>query len=100
MSTWMTMYVDATEVSEVSVYLFDASDAPGHMRRRMRESETKKFENINEEFLDGLVDEEHDDAEDRAEEVITYLEEKAREGNLFKPGPGVRVAYFISRSAS
>lgn len=93
----MVLLVDATEGSEVATYLFDATDAPKHMRRRMKESETKRFENVNSECLDGLVDEDHDNAEEQTEEVISYLDEKACHANLFKPGPGVRIAYYISR---
>lgn len=96
---FMVMYVDATECSEVATYLFDATDAPRHMRRRMEQSETKKFENIDEDSLDGLVDEDHDDAEQRTEEILEYLEEQARPENLFRPGPGLRIAYYISRRA-
>ena len=95
------LYVDATEPGEPMCYLFDGSDAPRHMRTRMRESETKTFEHIDEENLSGLVDEDRDDAEQRGEEIIEYLEEKSIPENQFKPGrPGLRVDYYISRSQS
>lgn len=81
-------------------YLCDLTVSPPHMKRMMAMKATKKFEFIDGETMDGLVDEEHDEATDRSEEIMEYVMAQLTPENRFEPGPGIRIDYYISIAAS
>ena len=83
------LIIDATEGSEVSLYAVDGRDAPNHVKRHLANTGKRSFENIYEdsaETLDGLVNEESDRADERAEEVWEWLNAATVEENKFVPG--------------
>ena len=85
------MVVDAQEPSEPNTFIIDTNKAkpPQHMVRMIGKSTKKTFEYIyedNAESMAGLVDEEHESADEHAEEVFEYLRAQCNEGNKFKPG--------------
>ena len=78
---YKTLILDAVEASEPMAYVVDVDeDAPSHMRERIQESVTRTFLNIymddGPEGLGGLVDPEHDEADEQTEEVIKYLKQE------------------------
>jgi hypothetical protein len=86
--TSMFLIVDASEASEVSIYLVNGRDAPPRMKMQIESSGKRTFNDIYEDVpatLDGLVDEYAEDAEDRAEEVWEWLKECRSRENTFNP---------------
>jgi len=87
--TFRFLIIDASECTEVALYVISGRDAPGHLKRRLASTGTRKFENIYEDSpdtLNGLVDEDSDRAEERAEEVWEWLHGATRPENFFCPG--------------
>jgi hypothetical protein len=83
------LIVDATEGTEVRLYAVDGRDAPKHMKKYLSKTGKREFENVYQdsaETLDGLVDEDSERAEERAEEVWEWICECTSPENLFKPG--------------
>jgi len=76
----MFLIVDASEASEVSIYLVNGRDAPAHMKSHIESSGKRTFNEIHE-----LVDEEADEADERAEEVWGWLHECRSRENTFNP---------------
>jgi hypothetical protein len=86
--TFMFLIVDASEASEVSIYLVNGRDAPAHMKKHIESSGKRTFNDIHEdgpESLDGLVDEDADEADEQAEEVWEWLNECRSRENTFNP---------------
>ena len=82
------LLIDATEGTEISLYAVDGRDAPIHMKRQLATTGKRSFENIYEESaesLDGLVNEESDRAEERAEDVWEWLNAATVNENKFVP---------------
>lgn len=85
------MVVDAREPSEPVTFIIDTDKAkpPKHMMRMINRSTDKCFEHIMEdgaESMAGLVNEESESANERAEEVFEYLNSQCIPGNKYKPG--------------
>tara|TARA_Y100000591_G_C21331245_1_gene450310 strand:- start:58 stop:387 length:330 start_codon:yes stop_codon:yes gene_type:complete len=105
MSYWVLL-VDAREPGEVSTYHFlaggrDDETAPQHMLRMFQRSADKTFENVyfddgSIESTDGLVNEEHPDADNRAQEIQSYLNSKCKREHLFKPRSTNCIQVYIS----
>ena len=92
------LIVDAQEPGEPGTFLVDTEEtkAPKHMMRMINRSKDKCFEHIMNdgvESMSGLVDEEHDSAAERAEEVFEYLSAQCINENKFKPGGSIADAY-------
>lgn len=98
------LIVDATEGSEVGVYLVDGRDAPGHMKRRLASIDQTVFSDLIEDDdpgLNGLVDENSDRAEERAAEVWEWIQSKTTRENIFQPAGGrVLITHTISIAAA
>ena len=89
MSSLRFLIIDATEGSEVYLYVVDGRNAPNHVKRHLANTGKRSFENIYEDSadsLDGLVDEESGQAEERAEEVWDWLNAATVKENKFVPG--------------
>jgi hypothetical protein len=87
--TFRFLIVDATEGTEVQLYVANGRDAPGHVKRHLANTGKRKFENIYEdcsETLDGLVNEESERADERADEVWEWLRGVTVAANEFVPG--------------
>ncbi|MDA9603535.1 hypothetical protein N9S30_00105 [bacterium] len=87
--TFRFLIIDATESTEVQLYVVDGRDAPGHVKRYLANTGMRTFENIYEdsaETLAGLVNEESDRADERAEEVWEWLHGATVAQNVFVPG--------------
>ena len=85
------MVVDAQEPSEPDPFIIDTDVAapPRHMMRMIQRSSDKCFEYIMNDgasAMAGLVDEDHDEADDRAEEIFAYLETNCTPENKYRPG--------------
>ena len=81
------------------MYYFNARDAPRHMKRAIEVSETKRFDFVIEDGAagaQGLVDEDHDLADERAEEVMEYLSSKCKTENEVNPGTTIKVDVSIT----
>ena len=86
--TFTFLIVDASEASEVSIYLVNGQSAPAHMKRQLDRSGKRTFINIHNdgpESLDGLVDEDSEQADERAEEVWEWIHENMVTENDFNP---------------
>lgn len=84
----MFLIVDASEASEVGIYLVNGNSAPAHMKRQLDRSGKRTFTDIREEgadSLEGLVDEESDEADARAGEVWEWIHENMTKENVFNP---------------
>ena len=84
----MFLIVDASYRSEVSIYYVNGLDAPSHMKDQLESSGRRAFKDILEygpETLDGLVDEESDEADARAEEVWGWIYDSIIPQNVFNP---------------
>ena len=82
------LIIDATEGTEISLYAVDGRDAPIHMKRQLAKTGKRSFANLYEDSVDtlgGLVNEESDRAEERAEEVWEWLNASTVEENKFVP---------------
>lgn len=101
---WVEL-VNAEESSEPTPYLWDIAvdpEAPNHLVRqivkKMNAGETR-FLHVKDDCPDsmaGLVDEEHEEADVRAEEVIAYLRMKCTEEFEYYPGMGGRPQVIIT----
>ena len=95
---------DATEGSEVCIYLVDGRDAPGHMKRHIQHTGQTVFDTVIEdgpEGMQGLVDENSERADERAEEVWEWLQTATHAGTVFKPDGGrVLITHTISIAAA
>ena len=90
------MVVDAQEPSEPCTYVIDTEESqpppPRHMMRMIERSSDKRFEHIMNDGADamsGLVNTEHDEADDRAGEIFDYLEANCTASNKYRPGMAV-----------
>lgn len=103
-TTFMFLIVDATEGGEVGIYLVNGRDAPSHMKRRLDRTGRRTFNDLLEdgaEGLDGLVDEESERADERAEEVWEWLRSCTRTENIFNPTDArVLITHTISIAAA
>jgi hypothetical protein len=84
----MFLIVDASEASEVSIYLVNGRDAPPRMKMQIESSGKRTFNDIYEEgpeSLDGLVGRDAEDADECAEEVWEWLNECRSRENKFNP---------------
>lgn len=95
---WVLMF-DASEGNEPETFYFKASDAPRHMKAQIAASDTKSFEHIDGESMGGLVDEDSEEAEGKAEEVMEYLREKMEPKYKFMPGGRPAIDIYISIAA-
>ena len=87
-NTFMFLIVDASESSEVSIYLVNGQSAPAHMKRQLNLSGKRAFCDIHEdgpENLDGLVNEDSEQADEQAEDVWEWLRESMIIDNVFNP---------------
>mgnify|MGYP006132191789 CR=1 FL=1 len=85
------MVVDAQESTEPNTYMLDTDVAkpPKHMMRAIERSADKCFEHIMHDgagAMGGLVNEDHDEADERALQIFEYFEEHCRDVNKYKPG--------------
>jgi hypothetical protein len=83
------LIVDASEPGEPMVYLVDGSRAPAHMIRHIRRTKQRRFRNIyedNAETMDGLVNADADNADERADEVWAWIATCTKPENEFIPG--------------
>ena len=80
---------NAQEPGEPTVYEVDLTDAPSHMKRRINMNAGKTVHNHlyddGPEALDGLVDPDAEEAEERSEEIMAYFESKCIPQFEFKP---------------
>jgi hypothetical protein len=94
------LIVDATEGSEVGIYLVDGNDAPNHLKRHIKRTGQTAFDDLIEdgaEGLQGLVDEDSEQADERADEVWEWLRSKTTRENRFTPTGGrVPITHTIS----
>ena len=94
---------DGRESNEPGVYLIPTSRAPKHMRRMLRQNkknEKRVYEHIYEadgaESCDGLVDNDHKMAEERAGEVWAFLDGSCVPQNRLCPPTRCNIQYSIS----
>ena len=80
---------DAREPGEPQLFYFSLQDAPRHMQRQLKKNEPKDtYEfliNDNPDSLMGLVNENSEEAEERAGEIWNYLDGKCVAENKYKP---------------
>ena len=93
---WVLL-VNAQEGSEPETYHFLSSDAPDHLKRRWEKEKVFQYveEGSGAEGMHGLVNEEHDKADERAEEVMEYLTSMCTADHKLKPGR-LQVDVYIS----
>ena len=80
---------DAREPGEPQLFYFCLEDAPRHMQKQLKQNNNTTYEflsNDGAENLMGLVNENSDEAEERAEEVWDYIDNKCNNENKFQPG--------------
>ena len=80
---------DAREPGEPQLFYFSLEDAPKHMQNQLKRNNSDIYEflsNDGVESLMGLVNEESEEAEERAEEVWNYIDNKCNNENKFQPG--------------
>ena len=80
---------DAREPGEPQLFYFSLEDAPKHMQIQLKRNNSDIYEflsNDGVESLMGLVNEESEEAEERAEEVWNYIDNKCNNENKFQPG--------------
>ena len=77
---------DAREPGEPQLFYFSLEDAPKHMQNQLKRNNSDIYEFLSNESLMGLVNEESEEAEERAEEVWDYIDNKCNNENKFKPG--------------
>ena len=80
---------DAREPGEPQLFYFSLEDAPKHMQNKLKQNNRDIYEflsNDGVESLMGLVNEESEEAEERAEEVWNYIDNKCNNENKFQPG--------------
>ena len=80
---------DAREPGEPQLFYFSLEDAPNHMQNQLKRNNSDIYEflsNDGVESLMGLVNEESEEAEERAEEVWNYIDNKCNNENKFQPG--------------
>ena len=80
---------DAREPGEPQLFYFSLEDAPKHMQNQLKKNNRDIYEflsNDGVESLMGLVNEESEEAEERAEEVWNYIDNKCNNENKFQPG--------------
>ena len=83
------MILDSREPQESQLFVVPLDDAPRHMKRMIARSADKCFEYVMDdgpESMAGLVDEEHESAEERVEEIFEYFSKYCIESNKYKPG--------------
>ena len=85
------MVVDAQEPSEPETFIIDTdvTEAPRHMMRMIQRSSDKCFEQIMNDgagAMSGLVNEDHDQADEHAEEIFEYIGAHSIEANKYRPG--------------
>ena len=96
------MVVDAQEPSEPETFIIDTdvTEPPRHMMRMIQRSSHKYFEQIVNDGADamsGLVDEDHDQAHEHAEEIFEYIGAHSKEANKYKLGDVADVYISIVR---
>ena len=98
MSTPRILVADFREATEGFMYCFYAENMPRHMKR-IFESKTT-FENVDfhsgADECDGIVDAEHEEAEERLEEISEYIESMCTRANKYVPSLGVAPTHFIT----
>ena len=81
---------DAREPGEPQLFYFSLEDAPKHMQNQLKRNNSDIYEFLSNDdgvvSLMGLVNEESEEAEERAEEVWNYIDNKCNNENKFKPG--------------
>ena len=80
---------DAREPGEPQLFYFSLEDAPKHMQNQLKRNNSDIYEflsNDGVESLMGIVNEESEEAEERAEEVWNYIDNKCNNENKFQPG--------------
>ena len=77
---------DAREPGEPQLFYFSLEDAPKHMQNQLKRNNSDIYEFLSNESLMGLVNEESEEAEERAEEVWDYIDNKCNNENKFQPG--------------
>lgn len=81
---------DAREPGEPQLFYFSLEDAPKHMQNQLKRNNSDIYEFLSNddgvESLMGLVNEESEEAEERAEEVWNYIDNKCNNENKFQPG--------------
>ena len=87
--TGHVIVADAREAGEPQLFYFSLQDAPRHMQRQLTRNNKTTYEflsNDGTESLMGLVNENSEEAEERAEEVWNYIDNKCNNENKFRPG--------------
>ena len=82
------LVADAREAGEPQLFYVSLQDAPKHMQEQLKQNEKSTYEFLIKDGPDslmGLVDEEAEEAEDRAEEIWDYLDSKCVAENKYKP---------------
>lgn len=104
---WVEL-ANAEESSENNPFLWDIAfdpEAPKHLVRQIvkkMKAGVTRFINVTDdspESMAGLVDEEHEEADDRAEQVIKYLRMKCTGEFEYYPGMGGRPQVIITMSS-
>ena len=95
------LIVDASEPTEISIYLVNGRTMPSHMRRQIERNGQRSLGNVYEDWgtdgLAGLVDEESESADDRVEEVWEWLHASTTPEFKFEPSDGrVLVTHTLS----
>ena len=90
---------NAQEPGEPSLYLFNLTDAPQHMKQRLlynARDNKYKYEFLHEDgpdTLDGLVNPNSEEGEERTNEVMEYLKSKCSEEFEFNPPSRVLICF-------
>jgi hypothetical protein len=94
------LVADAREPGEPQLFCFSLQDAPGHMKKQMQKNEPKDtYEFLIQDGSDslmGLVNEASEEAEERAEEIWEYLDQKCCEENKYRPRIHKSIQYCFS----
>ena len=98
---------DGREASEPEMYLVDVKDAPRHIRKTLvgnaRVHDKYSYDHIHDadgaESLDGLVDADHDEADQRAEDVWQYINDSCQKAYRLEFPLSVHIEYSISLAA-
>jgi len=85
------MVVDAQEPDEPETFIIDTdvTEPPRHMMRMIQRSSAKCFEHIMNDgagAMSGLVDDDHDQAHEHAQEIFDYIGAHSTEANKYRPG--------------
>jgi hypothetical protein len=81
------LILNGQEQTENIPYRVQLDSAPSHMKHAIRRSSTKRFDSVirdGPEGMQGLVDESDEEADERAEEIMDWLEGQCTRENEFQ----------------